>query len=226
MFMNGKGKGKGKGKWIWIPPGCNFQPRGTCSVHQKKRSTDCLIDDGAGGQRCIPAAECQVGSGQPREANGETTEKAMCSAHNKMRSVDCLEEVAEGGFKCKGESVCKQPGAAGGGWAAWGPWGIGGWGGGMRPSGPDLPRQRVSEAPVCGAVVSWKGQYGWVKPDQPIEHASAGKNNGLLYVSVKDLSGITELAEGAAVAFQVYADARGLGAEECCLPGSAAQIVA
>ncbi|CAE8610197.1 unnamed protein product, partial [Polarella glacialis] len=46
-------------------------------------------------------------------------------------------------------------------------WGKGFWG---FMSGPDLPRERVTEAPVLCTVLEWKGSFGWVKPVADLEH--------------------------------------------------------
>merc|ERR1719162_2657641 len=32
------------------------------------------------------------------------------------------------------------------------------------PSGPNLPRSRITEEPVTGEVIAWKGKYGWIQP--------------------------------------------------------------
>eukprot|EP00448_Togula_jolla_P002515 CAMPEP_0170605190 /NCGR_PEP_ID=MMETSP0224-20130122/19845_1 /TAXON_ID=285029 /ORGANISM="Togula jolla, Strain CCCM 725" /LENGTH=145 /DNA_ID=CAMNT_0010930185 /DNA_START=68 /DNA_END=505 /DNA_ORIENTATION=- len=82
------------------------------------------------------------------------------------------------------------------------------------PSGPNLPRQRVTELPMTGEVVEWKGKYGWIQPSEPIEHPMAQNREGRLYVSMSDLQGLTELQPGALVQFHVFSDPSGLGAEE------------
>lgn len=84
-----------------------------------------------------------------------------------------------------------------------------------KPSGPHLPRTRVSLSPITGEVVEWKGKYGWVKPSEPIDHLLASKHQGKIYVSVIDLGGVKELSPGATLQFQVFSDSSGLGAEEC-----------
>jgi len=84
-----------------------------------------------------------------------------------------------------------------------------------RPSGPDLPRERVSEAPILGEVQEWKGKYGWIKAQEEIEHPLAERREGKIYVNVKDLpEGVEELEAGGLVQFELYADESGLGAEE------------
>lgn len=73
-------------------------------------------------------------------------------------------------------------------------------------------RQRAVKGRVTGKVIAWKGPFGWIKPDSPIDHPSAHKRGGKIYIDQVDveqeLSGI-----GAAVTFFVYADEAGLGAE-------------
>mmetsp|Transcript_25415 Transcript_25415/g.41541 ORF Transcript_25415/g.41541 Transcript_25415/m.41541 type:complete len:205 (-) Transcript_25415:39-653(-) len=85
------------------------------------------------------------------------------------------------------------------------------------PSGPDLPRQRVSDTPVAGSVLHFYGNIGWLKLNEPIDHPDLGKHNGKIYVHKKDLQGMDSLEKGADVAFYLYADSCGLGAEEVTL---------
>jgi len=100
----------------------------------------------------------------------------------------------EGGKKKKGK-----------GWKGW-------WGPAV--TGPDLPREPVAQA-VAATVVEWKGNFGWVKPNQPLDHAAAAKREGKVYLHKQDLkNGKETLEEGAAVIVNVYSDATGLGAEE------------
>mmetsp|Transcript_53903 Transcript_53903/g.136897 ORF Transcript_53903/g.136897 Transcript_53903/m.136897 type:complete len:187 (-) Transcript_53903:65-625(-) len=84
------------------------------------------------------------------------------------------------------------------------------------PSGPTLPRQRVTTEPVTGEVLEWKGKYGWIQPTVPVEHEAAAKRNGNIYVSMSDLvGGLTALTPGSLCQFHVFSDPSGLGAEEC-----------
>lgn len=89
----------------------------------------------------------------------------------------------------------------------------GGGKGGFRRGNPDLPRERVTSEPIVGTVLRWGGKYGFVKPDIPFEHPAA---NGEIYVNKKDISDGTP-SVGKAIAFHVYCDASGLGAEECII---------
>ena len=50
-----------------------------------------------------------------------------------------------------------------------------------RPTGPNLPRTRITEQPVTGEVAEWKGKYGWIMPAVPVEHP---KWKGKLYISM------------------------------------------
>jgi len=84
-----------------------------------------------------------------------------------------------------------------------------------RPSGPDLPRERVTTAPIIGEIVAWKKTFGWIKPSEAVEHADAEKHDGRIYVHSKDVQDGTEMEVGKMVLFHVYTDASGLGAEEC-----------
>lgn len=75
-------------------------------------------------------------------------------------------------------------------------------------------RTKVTAARVTGKVVEWKGSFGWIQPDQQINHAEAAMNRGKIYLSEKDIE--AEISDvGAHVSFFVYADGTGLGAQEC-----------
>mmetsp|Transcript_143716 Transcript_143716/g.459915 ORF Transcript_143716/g.459915 Transcript_143716/m.459915 type:complete len:125 (+) Transcript_143716:349-723(+) len=82
-------------------------------------------------------------------------------------------------------------------------------------AGTDLPRKRLTEEPMMGEVVSFKGKVGWIRPESPLDHPKAKMRKGDLYLHAKDLVGVDSLEEGQFVQFQVYEDKSGLGAEEC-----------
>jgi len=83
------------------------------------------------------------------------------------------------------------------------------------PSGPDLPRTRVTETPVTGEVASMNKVFGWIKLSEPVEHELAKKHGGKIYLHKNDISAGTEVTKGSTVTFHIYADSSGLGAEEC-----------
>mmetsp|Transcript_141483 Transcript_141483/g.451869 ORF Transcript_141483/g.451869 Transcript_141483/m.451869 type:complete len:402 (-) Transcript_141483:18-1223(-) len=83
-----------------------------------------------------------------------------------------------------------------------------------RPTGPDLPRTRLSTEKASGEVVEWKGKYGWIKPSKAVDHPLAGKHKGRLYIHSQDLEWADELTVGAICHFHLFSDASGLGAEE------------
>lgn len=149
-------------------------------------------DHGLGAERCTI---CQQGDGtyegaEPEEANGE---EAPLGAATPGR----------GRGKGKGKGF-------GGGF---------GGGGAKKNTGPDLPRERITEEPVMGELVSWKQKFGWIQPSEPIDHPMASKHKGQIYVHVRDLQGEPDMAEAKQFMFHVFADASGLGAEECIAIG-------
>jgi hypothetical protein len=84
------------------------------------------------------------------------------------------------------------------------------------PSGPNLPRQRVTPSKIMGQVIEWKGKYGWIMPTTPVQHPKAFKHQGKIFISVTDLDGrCRQLAPGSLCEFFVFEDDAGLGAEEC-----------
>mmetsp|Transcript_20849 Transcript_20849/g.58507 ORF Transcript_20849/g.58507 Transcript_20849/m.58507 type:complete len:378 (+) Transcript_20849:184-1317(+) len=108
----------------------------------------------------------------------------------------------------------KSKGKGGGAEQAW-RW-KGGWS--WSASGPDLPRERVSETAITGEVLEWKGTFGWVKCSAEIDHPAASRRGGKVYVHQRDLlDDVQELSEGASVSFQLYVDPSGLGGEEVAL---------
>ncbi|CAJ1400079.1 unnamed protein product [Effrenium voratum] len=107
-------------------------------------------------------------------------------------------------------------------------------------SGGKALREPVGEDFVTGECVEWKGKFGWIKPDIPVEHDAAKWRDGKVWVSMKDLIGVEELAEGQRVLFKIYAPELALAkgqqtsswygapqllVQECCDPsGSAAKF--
>lgn len=68
--------------------------------------------------------------------------------------------------------------------------------------------------PCSGKVLEMRGHYGWIQALQPIDHAvGLSKNEGHVYVSVKDVKAGVSIVAGDEVSFFLYVDAQGLGAE-------------
>mmetsp|Transcript_73454 Transcript_73454/g.129637 ORF Transcript_73454/g.129637 Transcript_73454/m.129637 type:complete len:460 (+) Transcript_73454:49-1428(+) len=81
--------------------------------------------------------------------------------------------------------------------------------------GHKLPRSRLTQSPVAGKVVEWRGKYGWIISDKEIRHESSLRNGGRIFVSMSDVRGKSSLSVGECCSFHVFADESGLGAEEC-----------
>jgi len=82
----------------------------------------------------------------------------------------------------------------------------------VKKPGKKLPRKRLSSESQLGEVVEWKGTFGWINPDEPLDHPQVQKKG--LYVRAEDvLTG--SLEKGQRVNFHIYEDSSGLGAEEC-----------
>merc|ERR1712039_201945 len=83
-----------------------------------------------------------------------------------------------------------------------------------RPSGAELERERLTAEKFTGEVVSFRGKFGYIQPDEEVDHPDAKKKDGKIWVSVNDIEG-DELTVGQTVSFHIYTDASGtLGAEE------------
>lgn len=87
------------------------------------------------------------------------------------------------------------------------------------PTGPNLPRKRVTTNKVVGQVLEWRGKYGWIQPGEPVRHPKAMMRHGRIFVSKTDLvgAGLWELIPGSFIQFHVFEDEAGLGAEDCNL---------
>merc|ERR1712014_427405 len=85
----------------------------------------------------------------------------------------------------------------------------------MLPSGPHLPRKLVSQVRMRGQVIEWKGKYGWIQPENSIQHPKAAKHQGKVFVSVSDLLDVQSLEPGSFCEFYLFEDDAGLGAEDC-----------
>lgn len=83
-------------------------------------------------------------------------------------------------------------------------------------------RKRVSESLMHGKVKSWRGGFGFVTPNQAVEHPLF---TGSLFLHKADISQADQLDVGQTVSFYLYADPQGLGAEECT-PVDAASVPA
>jgi len=73
-------------------------------------------------------------------------------------------------------------------------------------------RKRVSESLMYGKVKSWRGGFGFVSPNSPVEHPLF---TGSLFLHKGDIATPDEVDVGKSVSFYLYADPQGLGAEEC-----------
>eukprot|EP00445_Apocalathium_hangoei_P033969 CAMPEP_0203963650 /NCGR_PEP_ID=MMETSP0359-20131031/93556_1 /ASSEMBLY_ACC=CAM_ASM_000338 /TAXON_ID=268821 /ORGANISM="Scrippsiella Hangoei, Strain SHTV-5" /LENGTH=225 /DNA_ID=CAMNT_0050899607 /DNA_START=45 /DNA_END=722 /DNA_ORIENTATION=+ len=77
-------------------------------------------------------------------------------------------------------------------------------------------RIRLTHVPLCGRVVDWKGQYGWIEPQCFVDHPEMNKHQGHIFAHSEDLlPRWTKLTVGSLVEFHLYFDGQGLGAEEC-----------
>jgi len=96
------------------------------------------------------------------------------------------------------------------------------------PSGPgaalefdDFPRilpgagkRPAVEGRVIGSITEWKGRFGWIVADEPVDHPEAHLKGGKIYLSQDDVVEVIS-GVGAHVSFYVYSDGNGLGALSC-----------
>ncbi|CAK0908735.1 unnamed protein product [Prorocentrum cordatum] len=82
-------------------------------------------------------------------------------------------------------------------------------------AGGDGPtRQRVAGGRLVGTVSSWLGAYGWIEPDGRLDHSAAGKHDGKVFLSSRDLGAAPPPKPGDRLSFALYFDSDGLGAHE------------
>jgi hypothetical protein len=80
------------------------------------------------------------------------------------------------------------------------------------------PALRGERTALCtGSLHETKGHYGWILPYETIDHPEARKHRGGIYLDTRDIRPGTPLVKGDEVAFYLYADSHGLGAEDCHL---------
>lgn len=65
----------------------------------------------------------------------------------------------------------------------------------------------------------WIGKnFGYIKPDAPVNHEAEAQREGKVWIGRKNLApGLDELIVGMKVSFKVYSDTDGLGASECSI---------
>lgn len=76
-------------------------------------------------------------------------------------------------------------------------------------------RDRLTDEPMTGRVLEWKGSFGWIEPNEEIDKsAEYWSATGRLYVHRADLAnGLSALEPGAMVQFHAFVDGKGVGAE-------------
>lgn len=74
-------------------------------------------------------------------------------------------------------------------------------------------RELLHDEPLLGVIVEWKGTWGWLKPNDTIDHPLADKHQGDLYIKQEDVEEEIE-GIGAVVQYMLYQDKKGLGACE------------
>mmetsp|Transcript_43475 Transcript_43475/g.131499 ORF Transcript_43475/g.131499 Transcript_43475/m.131499 type:complete len:303 (-) Transcript_43475:25-933(-) len=82
------------------------------------------------------------------------------------------------------------------------------------PGSPGGSRRPAIRGRTTGKIVEWKGKFGWLQPDAPIDHPEARMKGGRIYLSQEDVAEVIS-GVGAHVSFYVYADGTGLGAMMC-----------
>mmetsp|Transcript_124057 Transcript_124057/g.312361 ORF Transcript_124057/g.312361 Transcript_124057/m.312361 type:complete len:374 (+) Transcript_124057:59-1180(+) len=162
-----------------------------------------------------PAAKkAKTGNGKGAGPGGQQTMLALPSGELSGASPGGCNWGKGGGWD-KGGGWAKGCGWATGGWGkgcSWGKGGCKGKGGGKAP-GPK-PREEVSEIPILGKVIDWKGKYGWIQPNDPVDHPSAKKNGGKIFLHSTDWQQSDSQPEvEQVVQFTLYQDPSGLGAE-------------
>lgn len=82
------------------------------------------------------------------------------------------------------------------------------------PLSPGSQRQPATQGRINGEIVEWKNRYGWILPEEPINHPQARMKGGKIYLGQEDVAEVIS-GVGAKVSFYVYCDGGGLGALLC-----------
>ena len=72
-------------------------------------------------------------------------------------------------------------------------------------------KEILHQKPLLGTVNSWRGKFGFITPDDTIEHPMANRHSGDLYFDQTDVQREIK-GVGARVRFVLYSDRKGLGA--------------
>lgn len=75
-------------------------------------------------------------------------------------------------------------------------------------------REPVSDVPILGQVLAWRGKYGWIKPSFPVDHPSKAKGNMCLQISDWQSGSEQPPKAGQIVQLTLDSDQSGLGAEK------------
>jgi len=76
-------------------------------------------------------------------------------------------------------------------------------------------RKLVSDSRFVGSICEWHRSWGWIEPLTEVSHAQIKKNKGRIYVNRSDTRSAVRMDVGTKLDFQIYCDARGLGAVDC-----------
>lgn len=82
------------------------------------------------------------------------------------------------------------------------------------PGSPGPGRRPAVNGRISGKVLEWKGRFGWIQADEPINHPEARMKGGKIFFAQEDVAEVIS-GVGANVSFYVYADGTGLGAMLC-----------
>lgn len=79
-----------------------------------------------------------------------------------------------------------------------------------------VPGERGSRRVLCtGELLMMLGHYGWIMSLAGIDHPEKNRHGGRIYLKISDVRPGCVLTQGSLVSFYLYADADGLGAEDC-----------
>lgn len=76
-------------------------------------------------------------------------------------------------------------------------------------------RNLISDSRFVGCINEWHGSWGWIEPLDVVSHPQIRKNRGRVYVHRTDARHYIKMEVGTHLDFQIFCDARGLGAVDC-----------
>lgn len=142
-------------------------------------------------------------SGKLATSNAVAAYKAANTPAAKAAAAKTAKSVQQTAWKKQAAAPAWKSAAQGGGEGGGGKW--------KKQQAEEGEREMLHDEFLIGTIKQWKGKFGWVTPDDTIEHPLSEMHNGDLYLKQEDVEEEIE-GVGSRVQFMLYSDGKGLGA--------------